>query len=74
MKRPLSIRILMIILAVLLLGTSAGCVEALFVTHAGALGLGWLLGSVNAPTTVDRECFLNGELVDCATLPDDLQP
>lgn len=70
MKRNLGFRVAVVLLFGVLLGTSTGCFEWLAVSNAVSFGAGWLLRDVTIPTTVQRECYQNGVLVDCATLPD----
>ena len=48
---------------------SAGCSQWLLATHAASFGAGWLLRDVTMTVTVEKECYQNGELVDCSTLP-----
>jgi hypothetical protein len=59
--------LLLVVSGVLALG--AGCNEL----AAGGLttfGLGFLVGRLTTPTTTQTECYVNGEQVDCSTLPE----
>ncbi|HPM25405.1 MAG TPA: hypothetical protein PLP66_15960 [Phycisphaerae bacterium] len=51
-----------------------GCTPVQWVASAACFVSGWIardlaLGGTGAPT-----CYRNGEIVDCATIPTDLQP
>jgi hypothetical protein len=72
MTRGFGFRAAVVLLAVLLVAASAGCTEWLAASHLASFGAGWVLRGMSMPVTVERECYLNGTLVDCATLPDDL--
>jgi len=37
-----------------------------------SFGVGWLPRDLTVPSTVERGCYPNGVLVDCANLPDNL--
>lgn len=55
--------------AAMLLAASSGCIiEWIVLTNAGSFGAGWLLGRNDVSVT--RECFLNGEPIDCADVSD----
>jgi hypothetical protein len=72
MKRGFGLRVAVLVLVGVLLGTNTGCLEWLAVTNVVSFSAGWLLRDLTIPTTVQRECYQNGVLVDCATLPDNL--
>lgn len=72
MKRRFGFRAGVLLLAVCLMGAGTGCTEWLAVSHAASFTAGWLLRDVTMPTIVERQCFENGVLVDCGTLPVDL--
>lgn len=72
MNRGFAFRIVGALLGLGLVATSTGCTEWLAISHVGSLSAGWLLRDVTMPTTVERECYENGVLVDCADLPADL--
>lgn len=63
-----------IVLAGVLALSNTGCVEWLMTSHAAFFGAGWLMRDATIGTTTERTCFENGVLVDCATLPEDVQP
>ncbi len=64
-KRRLSV----LVGAMLALLMTGGCARELVATYAATFGAGWILGSQTAPTTSQTQCFRNGELIDCAELP-----
>jgi hypothetical protein len=70
MKRGFGVRIAVVLLVGFLMATSTGCIECVAVSNAVSFGAGWLLRDVTLRTTVERECYKNGVLVDCVALPD----
>jgi hypothetical protein len=59
-------RIICFLLSAVVLVVSAGCVETIVAGSAASFGLGWLVGRLTTPTVTETQCYLNGELVDCA--------
>lgn len=59
-------------IAAALLTASTGCNKTLVGTHAASTVVGWLLGNAFGTGNVERQCFQNGVLIDCADLPADL--
>ena len=72
MKRGLGFRVAVALLLAPLLSASTGCTEWLAIPNLISFGAGWLLREATMPTTVERECYQNGVLVDCGTLPSGL--
>lgn len=57
-------KLLVFVPVTLILGT--GC---LVEWAAASGGIGYLLGRLTAPTVTVQECYLNGQPVDCSTVP-----
>jgi hypothetical protein len=70
MKNRTLRRTALLLVATALLALSAGCTELLAGIGAGTFGLGYLVGAATAPTVTTTQCFMNGEEVDCAALPE----
>ena len=66
-----------VLLMIGFLGITTGCNEKLALSNGitlvnqAAFGIGWALGSINAPTTTERLCYQNGVQIDCADLPEE---
>ena len=63
-------RWLAVLFAVLTTVTIAGCVTEMALAGLGTFGLGFAWGRATTPTVTETLCYLNGELVDCASLPE----
>lgn len=61
-----------VLVAAALLVTTTGCSEFFIFSNAASMVTGWLLGSQAAAGNVERQCYQNGVLIDCADLPADL--
>lgn len=72
MKREFVARLAVLLLVVVFLLPSVGCNRVLLGTNTVSVVAGWLLGSVATSSSVERLCYQNGELIDCADLPADL--
>lgn len=72
MKRRIGFRVAVALLAAVLLTTGVGCRQWLVLSQTISFGAGWLLRDLTYTTTVERECYQNGVLVDCDTLPENL--
>ena len=51
---------------------ATGCNKLLYGTNSISIATGWLLGSAFTAGNVERVCYENGVLIDCADLPADL--
>jgi hypothetical protein len=60
---------MLLVTLTLLLTLGTGCTELLVGGGLTSFGLGYLLAST-APTVTQTQCFVNGEEVDCAALPE----
>ena len=60
-----------LIVLVVLISTS-GCNRLLLGTNAVSFVGGWMFGNAFGASNVERLCYENGVLIDCADLPDDL--
>ncbi|MBN2447965.1 MAG: hypothetical protein JXO22_14635 [Phycisphaerae bacterium] len=72
MKRGCVSKLGVVLLAVVLLVAGTGCDSILLASHSASFAAGWLVGNLTAATTVERQCYENGVLIDCANLPADL--
>lgn len=61
-----------VLVAATLLIATAGCNEFFIFSNAASVVTGWLLGGQAAANNVERQCYQNGVLIDCADLPADL--
>jgi hypothetical protein len=62
-----------LVLAILAgLTMSTGC-KPWQATSSISFGVGWLLGDLAAATRAETACYLNGQLIDCADLPGNIQ-
>jgi hypothetical protein len=52
------------LVAAILLAANSGCVPWMLPGYLVSFGAGWLLGQNDVSVT--KECYLNGELIDCA--------
>jgi hypothetical protein len=73
MTRRTSTKIATLLVTVILLTGATGCVELWVASNTTSFVAGWLArGLVDA--TSGTTCYRNGELIDCAELPADVQP
>jgi len=68
MNKKNQIRWISAVMILLLLVTAIGCTTEIALSYLGTGCLGYLIGYNAAPTVTQTECYLNGELVDCAEL------
>lgn len=66
MKRSFLYRSAAALLAFGALATCGGCSRWFATANALSFGAGWFLRDLTMQTVVERECYVNGELVDCA--------
>lgn len=62
-------RALILIGALTLLASGAGCNRVSRLMSVASFSAGWLVGHLTAPSTTDTVCYRNGELLDCSELP-----
>ena len=72
MRRGSIARTIALAVAAITIGASVGCHERILAANLLTMGAGWLLRDVTLTTTIERECYENGVLIDCADLPEDL--
>ena len=72
MKRGYFSRLGVVLMAAVLLTIGSGCDSVLLASHGVSFAAGWLVGNMTAPTTVERQCYQDGVLIDCANLPANL--
>lgn len=72
MKRTLPARLGVVLVAITLLAATAGCIPLRLGPNTASFLTGWVLGGAATALTVDRQCYQNGVLIDCATLPANL--
>jgi hypothetical protein len=66
MRRKIWISGITILATALLVLTSTGCKERLWLSNAVSFGAGWLLRDITMPTTTETLCYRNGEPIDCS--------
>ncbi|MGD8452286.1 MAG: hypothetical protein PVJ57_10750 [Phycisphaerae bacterium] len=72
MRRGTLLRVGGIVVAGALFIGGTGCRELLIGTNIASVATGWLLGNLTTSGNVERVCYQNGVLIDCADLPEDL--
>ncbi len=72
MNRGTIVKLGTVLVAIALLAATAGCDRILWGSSAASAFTGWLLGSTATAGNVERQCYQNGVLIDCAELPADL--
>lgn len=72
MKSGFAFRVTVMLLATVLISTSTGCIKWLSFSDLVSFGAGWVLRDVTMPSNVERQCYQNGVLIDCADLPTEL--
>ncbi len=73
MRRNFFVRAVVLTLAAATVGASTGCHERIAAANLITLGAGWLLRDVTLTSSVERACYQNGVLIDCADLPEGLR-
>lgn len=67
-------RIVMVVVLLTVAWGSVGCTPVQWVVSAAWFAGGWLARDLALGGTGALTCYRNGEIVDCATIPTDLQP
>ena len=74
MKHGSWVRLGMMLVAGALLIGGSGCNELLARTNIGSFLTGLAFGNFISAGSVETLCYQNGVLIDCAALPENLQP